>query len=238
MTPKYRVAQGPARARAAPRRGADRQSVPAPDSDLRLTPGTPAAECENHSAMSSSRTSESCRWSVAVSDWMRRSASGLPRRVRSVIACVLIHEWLCSAVLARHPRRVGFHERHRHAEIQRRQRRRPSPSSNPGDRRRQTPQRSRSRQRGRAPPRRPTPTSPIHTSSTTARCRPSSRAHTPVPRTSSAPPGVRPLNSRNPRTPKTCAPLQTLTSTHGNSRSAPKTGAPVGLWVRITGGDR
>ena len=49
-----------------------------------------------------------------------------------------------------------------------RQRRRPSPRSNPGLRRRQMPQRSRSRQVGRAATT-TSPSSPIHTSSTTTR---------------------------------------------------------------------
>jgi hypothetical protein len=57
----------------------------------------------------------------------------------------------------------------------------------PGDRRRQIPQRSRSRQTGRAQTT-TSPSSPIHTPSTTARCRPTSRAHTLIPRTSHLPP--------------------------------------------------
>jgi hypothetical protein len=72
-----------------------------------------------------------------------------------------------------------------------RQRRRPSPRSNPGERRRQIPQRSRSRQVGRALTT-TSPSSPIHTSSTTARCRPARRAHTLVPRTSFRSPRFQP----------------------------------------------
>jgi hypothetical protein len=70
-----------------------------------------------------------------------------------------------------------------------RQRRRPSPKSNPGDRRRQIPQRSRSRHDGRAQTT-TSPSSPIPTPSMTARCRPSRRAHTLVPRTSSPLPSI------------------------------------------------
>jgi hypothetical protein len=64
-----------------------------------------------------------------------------------------------------------------------RQRRRPSPRSYPGLRRRQTPQRSRSRHTGLTATM-ISSSEPICTSSTTTRCKPSSRAHTLVLRTS------------------------------------------------------
>ena len=87
----------------------------------------------------------------------------------------------------RHPRRVGLHERQRRAEIQRAPAPPALPEVKPRRRRRQIPQRSRSRHDGRAQTT-TSPSSPTHTPSTTARCRPTSRAHTLIPRTSHLPP--------------------------------------------------
>jgi hypothetical protein len=78
-----------------------------------------------------------------------------------------------------------------------RHRRRPSPRSNPGLRRQQIPQRSPSRQLGRAATT-ISPSSPICTSSTTARAKPNGRAHTRVPRTSHPLPSVPVLKKPEP----------------------------------------